>query len=264
MMAETAVPTLKKRARRTRPRGVKPGDPMARSQPQSAAARARAKGISCPLCKTKHPARSVGTDWSGCNGHLKKVRPFKPCTRDPINGGEVCSAHGGNLPQVRAAAQRRVTFASQQGEVAELLRQCDLPDQHPLDGLLEVVRHSGGMMRLLGAMVGDLNLKPFAGGVYSSLYGPNHLGDGAPHTLVVLYEHWANMYARACKLALDANIDERLVRNAEATTTAVYTAIERALLVAQLDPEQQQKFTSALGEELRKLVDPLQGKVIDV
>jgi hypothetical protein len=32
----------------------------------------------------------------------------KPCGNRPIRGGTVCKYHGGNLPQVRAAAQRRL------------------------------------------------------------------------------------------------------------------------------------------------------------
>jgi hypothetical protein len=114
-------------------------------------------------------------------------------------------------------------------------------------------------------MVSQLNLKPAPGAIGGGLYGPaGAFGDGAPHVLVTLYEHWANIYMRACKLALDANIDERLVRNAEATTGAVYTAIERALTATQLDQETQAKFVMNLGVEFRKLVDPLQGKVVDI
>lgn len=172
--------------------------------------------------------------------------------------------HGANLPGVRAAAARRASWEAAEGGIAQLLKECDLPEQHPIDGLLEVVRHSGAMMRLLGYIVGGLEYEDRAPGEEGpavkntdKLVGFNHLADQAANAYVGLYAEWSDRYARACKLALDANIDERLVRNAEATTGTFLTAFEEALADAQLDPAQAQRFTKTLADKLRKVGGPL-------
>lgn len=179
--------------------------------------------------------------------------------------------HGGGSAVVKEKARVRVAWERTEGEVAALLREVDLPEQHPIDGLLECVRHSGAMVRLLAQMCAKLDLGPGelnvsvdheAGTVLkwtedTGVYGYNHNGDQAQHVLVVMYGQWQDRYARACKLALDANIDERLVRNAENTTNAVYTAISRALDKAHLDPAQAEAFSIMLADELRKLAGPL-------
>lgn len=161
-----------------------------------------------------------------------------------------------------------MTFANTEGQVAELLRECDLPEQHPIDGLLEVVRHTGAMMRLLGYLVSELDLEPDISthktedGVIKvaddkAIWGLNHNEDQASHILVSMYGQWSDRYARACKLALDANIDERMVRNAEQTSQVVYIAVTRALEAATLTPTQAAAFSKTLAQELRKSLGPL-------
>jgi hypothetical protein len=165
--------------------------------------------------------------------------------------------HGGATPSVREAAARRASWEAAQGGISKLLVECDLPEQHPIDGLLEVVRHSGAMMRLLGYIVGDLEYDKVGTPDVKKLVGYNHLTDQAANAYVGLYAEWADRYARACKLALDANIDERLVRNAEATTGVFFTAFEEALAEANLDPAQAQRFAKGLADRLRKVGGPL-------
>lgn len=241
-------------------------DPTHRSR-RSPSAKARATGMPCTKCNRRHEKDGRPT----CNGHRKRVEPPKPCLRPPIPGGEVCDLHGGQFKQVKKRAQLRVVWDETAGAVAKLMQECDIPDQHPINGLLEVVRHAGAMMRLLSVLVGKLELDP--GEVKLSyndkgdvtkytvgedaLYGLDHTGDGASHILVIMYGQWSDRYARACKLALDANIDERLVRNAESTTEALYKAVGLALDKAELDPRQAAAFSTTLAEELRKLAGPL-------
>lgn len=225
----------------------------------------------CLQCGQEHVTHY---GYASCKGHQKGVSPLAPCRGSRLTGLDICRKHGATSA-ARAAGLRRREYADVEGQVAALMRECDMPEQHPIDGLLEVVRHTGGMMRLLGALVAELDIRPTymvqhdedTGeriGVISEpgLYGPDHQGDGKPHVLVVLYGVWAERYARACKLALDANIDERLVRNAESTTSAVYGAIEAALVTAQLAPDAVARFTTALGQQMRKLVGP--AVVVDI
>ncbi len=180
-------------------------------------------------------------------------------------GASVCQVHGGSSPSTKLAAKRKLEFAATEGQVAALLREADLPAQHPIDGLLEVVRHSGAMMRLLAHLVGGLATHPAEGETWSmgedgelvvrkdqSLYGPDHTGDAAPSVLVQLYEKWIAIYARACKLALDANIDERLVRNAEQTSEVMFRAIGEALEAGNLSVAQRESIVTSLAASLRK------------
>lgn len=203
-----------------------------------------------------------------CIGH-RSGRPDVPCGRSPIKGGTVCPSHGGSLGHVKSKALERITFASAEGEIAALLRSVDMPDQHPIEGLLEWVRHSSAMYRMLGHMVAELKRDPsirvFAtvddkGKEHTvkiadedGIWGVSHTGDAVPHVLVTLYRQWGETAAKAMKLALDAGIDERLVRIAENQTDEVFSALSRAVLVADLAPEQRQALMTALAEELRKM-----------
>jgi hypothetical protein len=234
---------------------------------ESAAARARVRGEPCRRCGEHHVnAKGQPT----CNGHRRGVRPWKPCNKAPLRGAAVCQLHGALTPKVKQNADARLLWMDVEGEVGRLLEECDLPDQHPIDGLLEVVRNAGAMMRLLGSLcatldldagevklaIDDANVTRYTDGEHG-IYGYNTRGDQTTHILVTMWGQWADRYARACKLALDANIDERLVRNAEATSNVVFMAVERALQSANLDPAQAKAFSTTLAGELRKLVGPL-------
>jgi hypothetical protein len=154
-----------------------------------------------------------------------------------------------------------VAWEQAQGGVAALLRECDLPEQHPIDGLLEVVRHSGAMMRMLGFIVSGLEAEG-----ERALFSDRALArfdinlDQKQNIYVEMYGQWADRYARACKLAMDANIDERLVRNAEATTGIFLEAFQGALREAELDSEQAARFSAALADRLRKVTSPLDAR----
>lgn len=151
-----------------------------------------------------------------------------------------------------------------EGEIGDLMREMDMPDQHPIDGLLEVVRVSGAMMRLLTIKVGELAHKPgevelsvspqgeLNEAAIDGFWAPNNNREMTPHVYVQLLGVWSERYAKACKLALDANIDERLVRNAEATSDLMFKAIEEAIGNAALTPEQNDVLISSLANSLRK------------
>lgn len=230
-----------------------------KSRPRSPGAQSKHNAAPCTRCGEVH---------KGCTGHTKNgKRAGRPCGKPPVSGADCCDTHlnGG----VRAEqAVKRFEFAQSEGKIAELLREADIPNQHPLDGLLEVVRHAGGMMRMLHVMVSGLDDEPGlewykdAEGIEhihwnnNSLYGVDHNSDQAPHVLVLLYEKWASIYGRACKMALDANIDERMIRNQEATSATLFQAIGKALTAAELTPAQQQVFRLELASALREIAEP--------
>lgn len=219
----------------------------------------------CSRCGTIHGKMTNAGMRPLCKAHSRTTG--KPCSSWPVSGTVVCRLHGGSIPAVKKKAEQRRVLSLTQGKIAKLLEECDIPDRHPLDGLLDVVRMSGAWVRVLQGLVGELDVHPEDGTIYASedgqftkqvgLYGPDHLGDATPHVLFSLLGQWQDRHAKACKLALDANIDERLVRNAEATSERLFTAIGRAIDAAHLTPDQSRTMRLQLATELRTLVGPL-------
>lgn len=161
---------------------------------------------------------------------------------------------------------------SAQGEIGQLMREVDVPDQHPVEGLLEVVRVSGSMMRLLTIKVGELAEEPSIDEVLiegkdgslstkrvagdDAFWGLNYQGEMAPHIYVQLLKTWTERYERACKTALEAGIEERLVRNAEQTSNVMFTAVQSAMSQADLTDAQKATFVKTLAGELQKVAGP--------
>lgn len=209
--------------------------------------------------------------WHGhpsCSAHKTNTDPPEPCTKPPKNGMTVCRSHGAVLPVNIKAAQQRLGLMEAQGEIAELMRECDIPEQHPIDGLLEVVRVSGAMMRLLTVKVGELAEEPEVREVLeentktgdlrtkrvaeeNAFWGLDKDGQMVPHTYVQLLKIWTERYERACATALSAGIEERRIRLAEDTANTFFTAVSKAVAAAGLNPEQMEKLTRALAKELR-------------
>lgn len=202
-----------------------------------------------------------------CAGHVKS-EGNRRCRRSPMNGTHVCSKHGGTTPQLLEKIERGRYLEAREGEIAQLLDVCDLPNQHPIEGLLSVVRHSGQMFRMLEGLVGELKTDPTVDYVILGMndegepvtrpvYGDDGLwaldaqGNQREHVLLALYEKWTGIYSRACKMALDAGIDERRVQLAEQTTETMFNAVNKALSSVAFTPELRDAFTRALASELR-------------
>lgn len=219
----------------------------------------------CGSCGKIHLTSRGGP---ACRGHKTGTDKQVACTKAPIAGGFVCRTHGGALTKTKVAAAQRLAFMSAQGEIAELMRECDVPEQHPIDGLLEVVRISGSMMRLLTLKVGELAEEPGVedvlvegrGGELSTkrvatedaFWGLDKDGQMTPHIYVQLLRLWTERYERACKTALEAGIEERRIRLAEDTVDTFFTALGKAVAVAGLDPEVRALLNQALADELRR------------
>lgn len=218
----------------------------------------------CEVCGEAH--RSP-TGQPQCVAHLRNQNGRR-CRRSPTPGGKVCTLHGGKTPLLLERIEKQRFIEAREGEVAQLLEACDLPQQHPIEGLLSVVAHSGKMYRMLEGLVGDLKTDPTVDHVILGMnddgepvtrpvYGDDGLwaldaqGNQAPHVLMVLYEKWTAIYSRACKMALDAGIDERRVQLAEQTTETMFNAVTRAMTAISLQPELRDAFSKALAAELR-------------
>lgn len=221
-----------------------------------------------PICKK---CGKVHVTWQGapaCKAHLKRIHPLEPCTKNKLKGTDMCRSHGGAAHLAQQGTIDRLNLMEAQGEIATLMRECDVPDQHPIDGLLEVVRVSGSFMRLLTVKVGELREDPSITEVLvegkdgslstrrvadeEAFWGLNSQGEMVPHTYVQLLKVWTERYERACKTALEAGIEERRIRLAEDTSETFFAALGKAVVAAGLDPAVRAALNQALAAELRK------------
>lgn len=219
----------------------------------------------CDQCGKIHQ-----TYWGtpACSAHISGSAPLEPCSKAPKKGRTVCRSHGANLPNLARKAERQLALMEAEGEIATLMRECDIPEQHPIDGLLEVVRVSGSMMRLLTIKVGELEEDPevrermlentktgqltwvkYTDG--EAFWGLDKDSQMVPHVYVQLLKIWSERYERACKTALDAGIDERKLRLAEDTADTFFAAFTKAMAMVEMPPEMKAALNSALAAELR-------------
>jgi hypothetical protein len=224
----------------------------------------RAKKI-CDDCGKIHVTRHGNV---ACKAHRTGTDRQVPCTKAPIAGAEVCRSHGGALTKTKVAASHKLAMMSAEGEIADLMRECDLPDQHPIDGLLEVVRISGSMMRVLSFKVGELQEEPSVSEVLiegpgdmiqtkqvttnDAFWGLDSKEEMVPSIYVNLLRVWTERYERACKTALEAGIEERRIQLAEDTSDVFFRALNNAVATAGLAPDLREALNAALSAELRK------------
>lgn len=185
----------------------------------------------CKKCNDPHI-----TPWGdpSCVGHKKSTG--KACRANPVRGATVCSKHGGQVGAVRRKAAERVAEEKITRTMGDLLRAHDIPDQHPFAALLEVSRRMGAMTRTLEQLVTEYRT---AG------------EDDRLHAALNMYERFGRLSAQVSKTALDANLDERLMKIEEAKLDAVFTAVAAAMRRADLTPTQADAFRKALADELR-------------
>lgn len=169
-----------------------------------------------------------------------------------MTGALVCRMHGGSSPQVRRKAEQRKAVDVVRREVIRLGGSLDID---PLDAMLEQVREAAANVAALRSAVE--NLDPGIGLVSApeyvvadvvsgfdeevrhdrltrveGIYGKDHTGDGAPHVLVTMYGQERDRLVKYAKLCLDAGVDERRIRLAEATGRALAGVVEAAVSAA--------------------------------
>jgi hypothetical protein len=198
-----------------------------------------------PTCISCGKAHVDAAGRVSCTAH-SRTDPSRPCLGSPVAGHHVCRMHGGASPGAVATATSNLAQRALERRIGALLKEAEheVKDQHPIDGLLEVVRNTGGMVRVLRMLVGE----------DEEVWGPKgQFDDAAPTVHVELYRHWNALHLQATKLALEAGIDERMVRNAEATGTRLFDALDKALSTANLTPSQSSSIRATLAAELRAL-----------
>lgn len=227
-----------------------------------------AAGEPCPRCGDVH---------TRCKAHN---RAGSQCKRWPLEHRDVCGLHGGKAPQTEAKAAER----GMERKVAAMLVAEGIPlkEEHPLEGLLTEVWRSACAVEFYASLIADLDVpdphkeggpfahlmgldedgEPVLASPSSYLYGPNHQGDLAPHVLVTQWEKERERHARLCKMALDANVSDRLVQVAEAQAHVMAQAITAVLEAKEvgMSPAQKAAARRVAAETIRALPSPSAGQ----
>ena len=195
------------------------------------------------------------------------------CKRPAKPGANVCYMHGGASPQVLRAAERRIQQAKAgeaAGELAELLEAYDTPSTL-MDDMVEGVRLLGLKAKALHFLAGELELEPKVrvdveygerGAEFTTwanenaaLWGADHSGDAKPHVLVEMARVWTVDWLKACKLALDAGIDQRRLELDQGQARQIANVIRGLAdallaLVVELAGDQREVIEKAWREQL--------------
>lgn len=144
-----------------------------------------------------------------------------PCDKYAVVGAVVCYKHGAAAPQVKAAAEERVSLA-------EALAS---GDRRPPWVVMEDTLHIADV--LMQQVLLDVREK----------------GTASPQVLDKLVSaiERAN---RLSKTVLDAGVAERRTRLAEAQATQIYAILSRALNALGLTPEQRARVPGVLRQEI--------------
>lgn len=230
--------------------------------------------MSGPICDQCGKVHLTHWGTPACTGHISSDRDDgkkagDACTNSPRRGGYVCRYHGGSAPAALRAAETRLALMTAQGEIGDLMRDCDIPDQDPVLGLLEVVRVAGSMMRLLTVKVGELAEDPEVKDILvegkngelstrtvsgrQGFWGLNHQGEMVPHPYVQLLRIWSERYEKACATALGTGIAERQLRLAENQAELVAVVVRAILDKLDLTPDQWERAPRVVATELRQL-----------
>lgn len=223
----------------------------------------RCKGhvVICPVCVPDRDERpearplQIGDPCLRCGEACTE----RDCHRWPRPSQEICPAHGGNAPLVRAKGIERA-------RAQQIRAMCDeiglSRDVDPGEGLMELVREAAGNVEFYRSLIQDMPVHPAVGDavtttVDSSLYGPTYHQSGIPtgeakrNILLVMYDDERDRFAKYCDMALKAGVEERRVRLAESDAREFFDGIGEAIKAAELTPEQTEVFRATLIARFR-------------
>jgi len=169
-----------------------------------------------------------------CSGHRTNG---DPCKAYAINGGTVCTAHGGSAPQVKAAAALNVAARKAEGLLAGIIDFDPVTD--PIGELQRVAGRAVRLVEVLEPVVADLKRIRYTAQAEQV--------DGR----VVVYERALD---RAGKILTDLarlNLDERIARRDEAQARVVGEIVRGALADIGAPPELLEAIRPALAARFR-------------
>lgn len=177
-----------------------------------------------------------------CGGKTNPLIGAAPCrqrkgVRTDHSGAGNCWLHGGRSPNGKRHA------ATEAARMA--LISLGIPVQtDPQQALLEQVWEAAGNVAFLRERVQALQV---------GVAGPDHLGDGRPHVLVIMYGEERDRLSKIAKMALDAGIAAKFVAIAERQADAIVEVINAVLDGLGLDDIQREHGREIAGAKLRLL-----------
>lgn len=194
------------------------------------------------------------------------------CRRSHEPGGKVCPSHGGNAPQVKAAAARNVALA----KAEKLVRTYGLKiDTTAPQALLDEVQWTAGHVQWLreriqsieevhaasfepgeGSVPKDRDRHPLVWGITRVKEGGEDEGttfEAAPSVWLTLYWKEREHLVRVCAATVKAGVDERMVRLAEDQGRIVADVLRAILGDIGLTPDQHARAMEVAPRHLRAL-----------
>jgi hypothetical protein len=156
-----------------------------------------------------------------------KSRSGERCKRAAVIGAVICHMHGGNAPQVRAAAARRALQEDAARRLGHLMDNAT-PVEDPVGALMELGGKVQALVAALEQHVADLeHIGTIPGGRWGDQIAPEI---GAYLGAIREAERVLSSLARL-------NLDERRVRLDERRAELVQLVIERVLAQHGVDPD---------------------------
>jgi len=192
------------------------------------------------------PASNTGgypvPDETRCTAKSKQTH--QRCKRKAIDGGNVCTYHGGNASQVRQAAAVRVKARKINKEAAAVLAHEGVePVEDPLTELAKLASSSKALADALGARVNALNKLT----EYDRKDSPSIRAE------MVLYERALDRVHRMLSDLVRFGFTERQVQIQEREALLVAGIVQRVLSSIGLTAEQQADARVRLAAEFRAL-----------
>lgn len=180
------------------------------------------------------------------------------CRRSAIKGATVCGHHGGNAPQVRAAAARREAQARLERFAAKFATPDDVT---PEQALLGQVALAAGMVNYCQGVIADLEPRAMTFGiskVQDQQSGQGRQGrdttyESGVNPWLELLDKWHKNLVSAAFTAIKAGIEERRVQLAEREGELFAGAIRQILDSLHLTPEQESLVPEVVPRILRSI-----------
>lgn len=197
--------------------------------------------MGCHAARTRPWGHAV-TAPKRCKAHN---RQGQPCGQYAVPGATVCHYHGGSVPAVKRAAERRLALAAAEQEVA-----ARVATSGPLtlrDVYAELAR-TGAMVvawrDLLAGKVAELE----------RLHGPDHNGDERVKADVQLFERAMDRAARVLELIARLDLDARVAALDARTGDALARVLRRVIERAEMsDDARRDALERIVPAELRRM-----------
>lgn len=171
-------------------------------------------------------------------------RAGEQCGRPPMHGGKVCASHGGKVPNVKAAAQRRL---AEQEATREVARLSDARGPLTISDVYREMLNTAGLAvawrDVLEAKVSELE----------GYAGTNGIGSEQVRADVVLFERAMDRTAKVLELIARLDLDTRMAQISAQQGEQVARALRAGLDAAGLSAGQREAAEAAMVAELRRI-----------